>query len=68
MMNSYSVAELINLTINESVSYKTDSEQYDTPEFWQEAGVFGNCEDTHRITPKHNIDWEQTTIEIGEYK
>ena len=45
MTNSYSLAELINREVNESVSYKTDSEQYDTPEFWKEAGAFGDCED-----------------------
>jgi predicted transglutaminase-like cysteine proteinase len=27
------------------VKYKTDLEQYDTPEFWKEAGAFGDCED-----------------------
>ena len=26
-------------------SNKTDSEQYDTPDFWVEAGTFGDCED-----------------------
>jgi len=44
-MNSYSVAERINREVNESVSYKTDLEQYDTPENWKEAGGFGDCED-----------------------
>lgn len=24
-------------------------------------------DDVHRITPKHNLDWEQTTISIGEH-
>jgi predicted transglutaminase-like cysteine proteinase len=45
MMNSYSLAERINREVNESVQYKTDLEQYDTPEFWKEAGAFGDCED-----------------------
>jgi predicted transglutaminase-like cysteine proteinase len=44
-MNSYSIVESINREVNESVSYKTDLEQYDTPEFWKEAGGFGDCED-----------------------
>ena len=37
-MNSYSVAERINSDVNASVTYKTDLEQYDTPEIWREAG------------------------------
>ena len=45
MMNSYSIVESINSKVNASVSYKTDLEQYSTPEFWKEAGAFGDCED-----------------------
>ncbi len=44
-MNSYNVAERINRDVNASVTYKTDLEQYSTPEFWKEAGAFGDCED-----------------------
>jgi len=44
-MNSYSVAERINSDVNASVQYKTDLEQYCKPEFWKEAGAFGDCED-----------------------
>jgi predicted transglutaminase-like cysteine proteinase len=44
-MNSYSLAERINSDVNASVTYKTDLEQYDTPEIWREAGTFGDCED-----------------------
>ena len=44
-MNSYSVAERVNSDVNASVTYKTDLEQYDTPEIWREAGSFGDCED-----------------------
>ena len=44
-MNSYSIAERINSQVNASVSYKTDLEQYDKPEFWVEANTFGDCED-----------------------
>ena len=44
-MNSHSLAERINREVNASVTYKTDLEQYDTPEFWVEAGRFGDCED-----------------------
>ena len=44
-MNSYSLAELINREVNESVSYKTDLEQYDKPDYWVDANTFGDCED-----------------------
>jgi len=44
-VNSYSIAERINSDVNASVSYKTDLEQYSTPEFWKEASAFGDCED-----------------------
>jgi predicted transglutaminase-like cysteine proteinase len=44
-LNSYSIAERINSQVNASVTYKTDVEQYSTPEFWKEAGKFGDCED-----------------------
>ena len=45
MTNSYSLAERINSDVNASVSYKTDLEQYSKPEYWVEAGTFGDCED-----------------------
>jgi len=45
MTNSYKLAERINSDVNASVKYKTDLEQYATPEFWVEAGTFGDCED-----------------------
>ena len=45
MMNSYSIAERINSDVNASVTYKSDLEQFDTPEFWALAGKFGDCED-----------------------
>ena len=45
MTNSYKLAERINSDVNASVTYKTDLEQYDTPEFWKEASAFGDCED-----------------------
>ena len=44
-VNSYSLAERINSDVNASVTYKTDLEQYSRPEFWTEAGTFGDCED-----------------------
>ena len=45
MTNSYNLAERINRDVNASVKYKTDLEQFDTPEFWAMAGKFGDCED-----------------------
>ena len=44
-MSSYSVAERINSKVNASVTYKTDLEQYGTPEHWVVANTFGDCED-----------------------
>ena len=44
-MNSHSVAERINSDVNASVTWMSDSEQYDTPEYWVEAGTIGDCED-----------------------
>ena len=44
-MNNYSIAERINSDVNASVKYKTDLAQFEVPEFWQEAGKFGDCED-----------------------
>ena len=44
-MNSYSVVERINSDVNARVTYKSDLEQFDTPEFWEMAGKFGDCED-----------------------
>lgn len=43
--NKHSVAERINSDVNARVTYKSDLEQYSTPEFWKEAGAFGDCED-----------------------
>lgn len=45
MTNSYKLAERINSDVNASVTYKTDLEQYSTPDFWVEAGTLGDCED-----------------------
>lgn len=45
MTNSYKLAERINSDVNASVKYKTDLEQYSTPEFWVEADTLGDCED-----------------------
>ena len=44
-MNNYNVAHRINAQVNASVTYKTDLAQFEVPEFWQEAGKFGDCED-----------------------
>ena len=45
MTNSYKLAERINSDVNARVTYKSDLEQFDTPEFWEMAGKFGDCED-----------------------
>jgi len=45
MTNSYKLAERINSDVNASVTYKTDLEQYGTPEHWCLPTAFGDCED-----------------------
>lgn len=45
MTNSYKLAERINSDVNARVMYKSDLEQFDTPEFWVKAGQYGDCED-----------------------
>ena len=45
LTNSYSLAQRVNSDVNSQVKYKTDLEQYNRPEFWVEAGAFGDCED-----------------------
>ena len=45
MTNSYKLAERINSTVNASVSYKTDLQQYGKPEHWCLPTAFGDCED-----------------------
>lgn len=45
MNNKYKLAEDINLKVNTSVTYCSDAKQYNVPEFWTEAGKFGDCED-----------------------
>ena len=45
MTNSYKLVERINSDVNARVTYKSDLEQFDTPEFWAMAGKFGDCED-----------------------
>ena len=44
-MNSHSLAERINSDVNASVTYKTDLQQYDKPEYWCEAkSGFDDCD------------------------
>ena len=43
--NRHSLAERINSDVNARVMYKSDLEQFDTPEFWVKAGQYGDCED-----------------------
>jgi len=52
--NSYNLAKRINREVNASVTYKTDLEQYSTPEFWKEASAFGDCED-YALLKRHRL-------------
>ena len=56
MTNSYKLAERINSDVNARVTYKSDLEQFDTPEFWAMAGKFGDCEDYALLKRKMLID------------
>jgi len=76
-VNSYNVAERINRDVNASVTYKTDLEQYSTPEFWKEADKFGDCEDYALLKRQRLIEsgfarkdlhlaccWDNTELEL----
>lgn len=43
--NSYVLAKRVNGDVNARVAYKSDLQQFGVPDFWQEAGRFGDCED-----------------------
>lgn len=45
MKVNYNIANDINSQVNNSVTYKTDLAQYNSSEFWIEAGQYGDCED-----------------------
>ena len=53
-MNNYNIAERINSDVNARVTYKSDLQQFDTPEFWKEAGAFGDCED-YALLKRHRL-------------
>lgn len=57
LINSYGVAERINRDVNASITYKTDLEQYGTPEYWCLPTPFGDCEDyallKHKLLLEH---------------
>jgi predicted transglutaminase-like cysteine proteinase len=55
-MNNYNTSQRINAQVNASVTYKTDLAQFEVPEFWQEAGKFGDCEDYALLKRKMLID------------
>ena len=59
-MNSHSLAERINSDVNASVTYKSDLEQYSTPDYWVEAGTLGDCEDyallKRQVLLKNGVD------------
>lgn len=44
-VNTYNLAEDIHIKVNRSTSYMMDAEQYGVPEYWTEAGKYGDCED-----------------------
>jgi len=75
-MNKYTIAERVNSHVNNSVTYKTDLEQYKTPEFWINAGRYGDCEDYALLKRAYLLEqgWDADKIhlaccwtETGEY-
>lgn len=44
-MRDYNIAESINARVNFNTQYRTDLMQYGVPEFWIQAGKYGDCED-----------------------
>ena len=64
MTNSYKLAERINSDVNARVTYKSDLEQFDTPEFWEMAGKFGDCED-YALAKRNALlqaGWDKTSL------
>ena len=64
MTNSYKLAERINSDVNARVTYKSDLEQFDTPEFWVMAGKFGDCED-YALAKRNALlqaGWDKTSL------
>ena len=45
MVNDYSLALKIHQKVNSETSYRSDWLQYSVPEFWVQAGKYGDCED-----------------------
>lgn len=43
--NDYATAERINTDVNAGTRYQADDVQYGRPEYWIDAGLFGDCED-----------------------
>lgn len=75
-MSSYNLAERINSKVNASVTYKTDLEQYSTPEHWCLPTDFGDCEDYALLKRAYLLEqgWDADKIhlaccwtETGEY-
>ena len=44
-MNSYDLVEKINFEVNSTITYKTDLDNYETPEFWTLPTKCGDCEE-----------------------
>ena len=67
-MDSYSLAERINSDVNASVTYKTDLNQYDRPEYWCEAGKYGDCEDYALLKRAYHLEqgWPIDKLYLAE--
>lgn len=74
--NNYALAERINSDVNARVTYKSDLQQFGVPEFWQEAGRFGDCEDYALLKralllksgwPQDKLFLSCCWVETGEY-
>ena len=67
MTNSYKLAERINNTVNASVTYRTDLEQYDKPEHWCLPTKFGDCEDYALLKRAYLLEqgWDVDKIHLA---
>ena len=65
MTNSYKLAEHINNTVNMSVLYKTDLEQYGKPEHWCLPTDFGDCEDYALLKRKLLLEHGWSSDKLG---
>lgn len=54
MVNDYSLALKIHQKVNSDTEYRTDLVQYGVPEFWVQAGKYGDCED-YALAKRHAL-------------